>query len=96
LFARIKGAVARAEIERKKEPQLRASLQRAENGKGWGPKAFGYNGDHNYPDLVPTEAAAVREAYHSILAGDSLLSVAKKWTTPDTAPTGATSGTPSR
>jgi hypothetical protein len=79
LFARIKGAVARAEIERKKEPQLRASLQRAENGKGWGPKAFGYNGDHNYPDLVPTEAAAVREAYHSILAGDSLLSVAKKW-----------------
>ena len=75
LFARIKGAVARAEIERKKARQQRASLQRAQSGRGWGPRAFGYNGDHNNPELVPDEAAAVRHAYHDVLAGDSVYSV---------------------
>ncbi|MGA9362584.1 MAG: recombinase family protein [Mycobacterium sp.] len=79
MFARIKGAVARAEVERKKARQLRASLQRAEGGKGWGPRAFGYNGNHADPELVADEAAAVREAYHAVLAGDSVYSIAVKW-----------------
>lgn len=36
-MARIMGAVARKEVERKKVRQQRQSLQRAQSGKGWGP-----------------------------------------------------------
>jgi DNA invertase Pin-like site-specific DNA recombinase len=75
-MARIMGAVARKEVERKKVRQQRQSLQRAQSGKGWGPRAFGYNGNHANPDLVPEEADAVRQAYHDLLAGDSVYSVA--------------------
>src|SRR4051812_11732029 len=57
LFARIKGAVARAEIERKSARQKRAARQRAEAGIWYVPRPFGYTeaGDA----LVETEAAAV-------------------------------------
>jgi DNA invertase Pin-like site-specific DNA recombinase len=79
LTARIKGAVARAEIERKSARQKRASLQRAQSGKGWGPRAFGYNGEHANPAVVPDEAAAVRHAYHDVLAGNTVYSVAVRW-----------------
>lgn len=79
LFARIKGAVARSEVERKSARQKAAALQRAEAGKAWGPRAFGYTEDHT--GLVPTEAAAVAKAYRDVLAGASLGSVAKEWNT---------------
>ena len=78
-MARIMGAVARKEVERKKVRQQRQSLQRAQSGKGWGPRAFGYNGNHANPDLVPEEADAVRQAYHDVLAGDSVYSVAVRY-----------------
>jgi DNA invertase Pin-like site-specific DNA recombinase len=52
-MARIMGAVARKEIERKKVRQQRQSLQQAQSGKGWGPRAFGYNGDHASPIWCP-------------------------------------------
>jgi DNA invertase Pin-like site-specific DNA recombinase len=77
LFARIKGAVARAEIERKSVRQKRAARQRAEAGIWWsGPRPFGYT---ETGSLVETEAAALREAYSAILANASLYSIAAQW-----------------
>jgi DNA invertase Pin-like site-specific DNA recombinase len=78
-MARIMGAVARKEIERKKARQQRQSLQRAQSGRGRGPRAFGYNGDHADPELVAEEADAVERAYRDVLAGDSVYSVAVRW-----------------
>lgn len=79
LTARIKGAVARAEIERKSARQKRQHLQRAQAGKGWGPRSFGYNGNHNDPKLVPEEAKLLKQAYHDFIAGSSLASIANRW-----------------
>jgi hypothetical protein len=76
LFARIKGAVARAEIERKSARQKRAARQRAEAGIWYGPRPFGYT---DAGAIVETEAAAVREAYCAILANASLYSIAAGW-----------------
>jgi DNA invertase Pin-like site-specific DNA recombinase len=76
LFARIKGAVARAEVERKSARQKRAARQRAEAGKRWGPPPFGYN---ETDDLVEKESTALREAYSAVLAGSSLHSIAAQW-----------------
>lgn len=78
LFARIKGAVARSEVERKSARQKRAARQQAEAGGSWGGlRAFGYTQPGN--EIVPWEANLVREAYSSILAGSTLRSVALKW-----------------
>ncbi|SHW95130.1 site-specific recombinase, DNA invertase Pin [Mycobacteroides abscessus subsp. abscessus] len=79
LTARIKGAVARNEIERKSARQKRALLQIAESGRGWGAPQFGYNGDHHNPDVVKDEARAIRKAYKDYLAGSSLYSIAQAW-----------------
>jgi DNA invertase Pin-like site-specific DNA recombinase len=78
LFARIKGAVARAEIERKSARQIRAARQRAEAGIWWiGPRPFGYTTAGK--ELVANEAAALREAYAAILNNASLYSIAAQW-----------------
>ena len=77
LFARIKGAVARTEVEHKADRQRRAAKQRAEAGKSWGPRAFGYTAGN--AALQDTEAAAVRDAYSKVLAGASLGSIATEW-----------------
>jgi DNA invertase Pin-like site-specific DNA recombinase len=87
LFARIKGAVAKAEVERKSARQKRANLQKAESGKGWGRRAFGYKGmpgkpdwgDHLNPEVVPREAEAITQGFASVLAGGSLYGVARAW-----------------
>jgi DNA invertase Pin-like site-specific DNA recombinase len=77
LFARIKGAVARAEVERKSVRQKRAARQRAEAGI-WciGLRPFGYTESGG---LVAAEAVALREAYFAILANASLYSIAAHW-----------------
>jgi DNA invertase Pin-like site-specific DNA recombinase len=77
LFARIKGAVARAEIERKSIRQKRAARQRAEAGIWYGPRPFGYT--EGGGAIVKAEAAALREAYSAILANASLYSIAAQW-----------------
>lgn len=78
LFARIKGAVARSEVERKSARQKRAARQRAEAGGSWGGlRAFGYTQPGN--EIVPWEANLLREAYSSVLAGSSIRSIAMKW-----------------
>lgn len=77
LFARIKGAVSRAEIERKSARMKRAARQRAEAGIWHGTRPFGYTASGH--ELVPSEAAALREAYSAIIANASLCSIVKRW-----------------
>ena len=71
LFARIKGAVARSEVERKSARQKRANKQRAEAGRpSRSTVPFGYRkGDDGALVLEPAEAMMVRDAYSAILAG---------------------------
>lgn len=77
MVARILGAVASAEVERKGARQKSANLQRAKAGKPhWRNKPFGLNLDGSH---VPTEADAIREAYSALIAGESLASIAKRW-----------------
>src|SRR4051812_3817205 len=79
LFARIKGAVARAEIERKSARQKRANLQRAELGTPppGGRRAVGYGPGGT--ELVEDEAAHIRDGYRLLLAGASLRGIAAGW-----------------
>ena len=79
LFARIKGAVARGEIERKSARQKRANLQRAEMGTPLpgGRRAVGYA--PGGAALSESEAAHIRDGYRLLLAGASLRSIAAEW-----------------
>jgi site-specific DNA recombinase len=71
LFARIKGAVARAEVERKSVRQKSANAQRAASGRpSGGRRPFGYEPGGMVVDDV--EAAEVRKAASDLLAGGSL------------------------
>ena len=77
LYARIKGAVARGEMEQKSERQKLASRQRAEMGKAHSSgRAFGYGRDGN---LIHEEAVAIRAAYKAMGAGGSLFGIARTW-----------------
>lgn len=75
MYARIKAAVARAEIERKSARQSRAQRQRAELGKpakGIRPTGYTLTGE-----LVPEEAELVKRVFSLFNAGASLFSIAK-------------------
>ncbi|WP_344319781.1 recombinase family protein, partial [Nocardia ninae] len=74
MYARIKAAVARAEMERKGARQSRAQVQRAAKGRPpRGVRATGYTLDGQ---LVPDEAAAMREVFNAFANGASLRSIA--------------------
>jgi site-specific DNA recombinase len=75
MFFRMKGTIASYEIEHKSARQKRANLQRAEAGKPWLQRSFGYDGN----TVVPKEAAAIRRACHALLNGATLWSIAKDW-----------------
>ncbi len=76
LFARIKGAVARAEVERKGARQRAANDQRAASGRpSAGRRAYGYTPDG--ASLVEAEAAHLRTAAARLLEGHSLKSVVR-------------------
>lgn len=77
LFARIKGAVARAEIERKSARMRAANIQRAEQGapETTGRRLFGYARDG--ATIVQPEAAAIRSAAEQLLAGAPLRTLAR-------------------
>jgi DNA invertase Pin-like site-specific DNA recombinase len=79
LFARIKGAVARGEIERKSARQKRANLQRAEHGRPppGGKRAVGY--EPGGMEIRESEAALIRDGYRHLLGGASLRSIAAQW-----------------
>lgn len=71
LYARIKGAVARSEVERKSARQKAANDQRAEAGRPpAGRRAFGYTQDGM--SVVEHEAVEVRRAAETLLAGGTL------------------------
>lgn len=77
LYARIKGAVARSEMDQKSTRQKAAHRQRAESGKPWGTRRlFGYT-EEMRPH--PVESEAVREGFAQFLSGVSLGSIAKSW-----------------
>lgn len=77
LFARIKGSVARAEVERKSARQRRAGLQRAEDGKPWGShRPFGFEADKATHDVI--EAAVIRAMYDDLIAGTSQHEIARQ------------------
>lgn len=75
LFARIKGAVARAEIERKSARQRAANAQRAEAGRPHaGRRAFGYAADGM--TVLEDEAAEVRRAAERLIMGGTVRGIA--------------------
>jgi DNA invertase Pin-like site-specific DNA recombinase len=78
MVARILGSVARQESEHKGERRRRANLQRAQAG-AWRAdqrRPFGYT---QHGELVPEEAAAIRQAIPDVLDGRSLRSIAAEW-----------------
>jgi len=80
LFARIKGAVSRAEIERKSARQKRAGLQRATMGKAVSSvRPFGFAADNVSHD--EREAEVLRRAYAEFNSGATLASIAREWNT---------------
>ncbi|MGW6121453.1 recombinase family protein [Nocardia sp. NPDC055165] len=77
LFARIKAAVAKAEMERKSARQKLQHQQRAEAGKPWGAtRSFGRNADYT---LHPVEAPLAVAAYDDLLAGIKSSAIARAW-----------------
>lgn len=78
MVARILGAVARAEVERKGARQRRANRQRASEGKAHAhPRPFGYEEDR--VTVREVEAAAIRKACDDVLAGVPLSVVTRQW-----------------
>ena len=74
MYARIKAAVARGEIERKGARQRRAARQRAEAGRPpKGARLTGYTVDG---EIIEAEAEVIRQLFAMFAAGDSLKSLA--------------------
>lgn len=72
--ARIIGAVARKESDDKSRRATRKHLELAQTGKpGGGRRPYGYTDDR---EIVPAEAAVIREAARRLLAGETLMAVA--------------------
>jgi DNA invertase Pin-like site-specific DNA recombinase len=80
LYARIKGAVARAEMDQKSARQKRAAEQRAEQGtQWWSTRPFGFTLLEGSPVLDPAEAQAIKDAYSAVLGGASLYAITQDW-----------------
>ena len=92
MFARIKAAVARGEVDRKSKRQKDANAQRRERGViPWGVRLTGYYlrcpekcpKDHEHQrerqtgEIIPAEAKIVREIFKRFNAGDSLCGIAR-------------------
>lgn len=77
MVARILAAVASAETERKAERQILANDQRVAAGRPqWIRRPFGYEVDGT---LREEEAAAVLRAYHGVIDGKALTTIAREW-----------------
>ncbi|WP_433038588.1 recombinase family protein [Actinomycetospora sp. CA-053990] len=75
LHLRIKGSVARSEVDSKSRRQKRQRQQSAEAGmRSGGPRPFGYSADGMH--LHPDEAPVLADMYHQYLADQSLGGVA--------------------
>ena len=78
VVARLKGDVARHEVEHMSERQRRKAQQMAEQGKPKWRNAFGYRPDGSR-QLDPITAPLVAAAYASVLAGGSVSDVARSF-----------------
>lgn len=86
LTARIKGSVARHEVEQMSRRLKRKFQENAKEGKPHGVTPFGYRRgriiddqgrDAGYREVIdPAQAEAIRELYRMVIAGDSLRSLA--------------------
>lgn len=74
MFARMLGARARAEVERKAARRLSLDLARAAKGKPAPWRAYGYD---KAGAVVESEAAIVREIFDSLLSGVGVQTIAK-------------------
>ncbi|MFQ7931971.1 MAG: recombinase family protein, partial [Pauljensenia sp.] len=76
MYARIKAAVARGEIERKSMRQSRAQQQRAEQGRWYsgGVRPIGYT---STGEIIPPEAAAVLGMFRAVERGNSMRDIAR-------------------
>lgn len=80
--ATILTAIAAMEVQHKGNRQKAANRQRAEIGKAhWVRRPFGYERDGDAVSVVPTEAAALRDAADRVLAGDTLASIVRDFNT---------------
>lgn len=77
LVARLKGSVAKHEIEHKSARQVRAGQQKAKRGQPQWTRAFGYLDTPNGPVPDPATAPLVAEAYRLVLSGGTLASVCR-------------------
>jgi DNA invertase Pin-like site-specific DNA recombinase len=77
LMARIKGSVARHEMEQKSMRHKRANRQKAESGRSllYNVRPFGYKENK----LIEHEAEAIRQGCRDLLSGASLYSIAQSW-----------------
>ncbi|CAM3429155.1 recombinase family protein [Tsukamurella hominis] len=76
LVARILGSVAQGEVERKSARQRAAARQAAEQGRPLtGKRRFGF--EKGGVEHRPEEAAAIRDAYAALLAGESQTVIAR-------------------
>lgn len=87
LTARIKGNVARHEVQQMSRRLKRKFQENAKEGKPHGVTPFGYRREHiiddqgrnaGYREVIdPAQAEAIRELYRMVIAGESLRSLAK-------------------
>lgn len=76
LFARMKGNVAKYEVEQKSMRQRAANQERAQNGKAWNVRTFGYDGNQ----VIEAEAELIRQASDDLVSGNMTLhGIARAW-----------------
>ena len=78
LFARLKAAVAKSEIERKSARQVRASRQRADLGRP--PGGIRLTGYSATSEVIPAEAAIVTSLFEKFAAGESIVGLVRHLT----------------
>jgi site-specific DNA recombinase len=89
MFFRMKGTIASYEIEHKSARQKRANKQRADAGRPWVTRPFGYTRKvikdkdgkviEAWLEIEEGEAEAIRKACHALLNGATLWSIATDW-----------------
>lgn len=95
MFARIKAAVARGEVERKGARQKLANTQRAQAGHWqFSRRPYGYDKRDRKVVIVETEAEALREAYARVIAGESYYAVGEDFNARSVPTLGGGSWTP--
>jgi hypothetical protein len=77
MVASLLGSVANYEVAQKAARQVAANRQRAQNGVVlWSRRPFGFDRDGHAVTIVESEAAEIRKAAETVLAGGTLASVA--------------------